>query len=119
MEEVQMKRVSGVLIIAVILLLAVSPGCKKETTTDETGLNITTANCLTFGIWVFLDGQYQGMISSEEPHFFSLPSGTYELSARSNADLGEIYFCWTQEVTVNDGGTTEVLLDCDGAECTE
>lgn len=116
-----MRRVSGLVItIAMMMLLVPLTGCEEDAQeAGDTGLFLVFEDCLVFGVWVFIDGEYQDMASSEEPHFFPLPAGTYELYARSNATLGEICFCWTEAVTVNDGSTTYDTLTCVGAECTD
>ena len=109
---------------AVILILALMPvllaGCSENSQeVAPTGIRLTFTDCLTFGVWVFIEGEYQGMASSEEPSFFELAPGTYELYMRSNANYGDIYVCWTRQVTVSEGSTTSLTLSCDGAECTD
>jgi hypothetical protein len=107
---------------AVILILALMPvlltGCSDDTEeVSPTGIRVNFSDCLTFGIWVFVDGEFQGMASSEEAAFFALAPGTYELYLRSNATLDNTYFCWTDQVSITDGNTTSRYYSCDGAEC--
>ena len=107
---------------AVILILALMPvllaGCSDDTQeVTPTGIKLTFTDCLTFGVWVFIEGEYQGLASSEEPTFFALAPGTYELYMRSNANYGDIYVCWTDQITVSDGVTSNLYYSCDGAEC--
>ncbi len=107
---------------AVICILALMPvllaGCSDDTQeVTPTGIRLTFTECLTFGVWVFLDGDYQGMVASEEPAFIAVAPGEYELYMRSNANYGDIYVCWTDEISVSDGNTTVLSYSCDGAEC--
>jgi len=107
---------------AVILILALMPvllaGCLDDSQeVTPTGIRLTFTECLTFGVWVFIEGEYQGMISSEEIGFIPLAPGSYELYMASNAKIGNTYFCWTEQITVADGSTTNLTYSCDGAEC--
>ncbi len=107
---------------AVLLILALMPvlltGCSDDSQeVAPTGIQLNFSECLTFGVWVFVEGEYQGMSSSEEVSFFALAPGTYELYLRGNAMLGDTYFCWTDQITVSDGATTTLRYSCDGAEC--
>jgi hypothetical protein len=107
---------------AVVLVLALLPvllaGCSDDSQeVTPTGIRLTFTECLTFGVWVFVEGEYQGMLSSEEPGFFALAPGTYELYMASNANIGDTYFCWTDQITVSEGSTTSLTYSCDGAEC--
>lgn len=107
---------------AVLLILALMPvllaGCSEDSQdVAPTGIRLEFTECLTFGVWVFVDSEYQGMSSSEEQAFFELAPGTYELYLRGNALLGDTYFCWTDQITVSDGETTSLFYSCDGAEC--
>ncbi len=115
-----MKRIGA---IAVILALTwmISSGCKDDTEkVCQTGLQLSFSGCLTFGVWVWVDDEYQGIASSEEPYFFELKDGSHDLYVRSNAKLSENskYFCWSDEFTVKDGSITYVVLNCcASAEC--
>ena len=107
---------------AVVLILALIPGllagCSDDTQeVNPTGFRLTFTDCLSFGVWVFVEGEYQGMASSDEPAFFELGPGTYELYLRSNASLGEIYACWTAQISISEGNTTSLTYSCDGAAC--
>jgi len=109
---------------AVIFMLALMPvllaGCSDNSQeVAPTGIKLIYTDCLSFGIWVFVDGEYQGLASSEEPAFFPLASGTYDLYMASNARIGDTYFCWTDQVTVSEGSTKTLTYSCDGHECTD
>ncbi len=109
-----MNRV-GILLIMLSLALVFVSGCDEETTgVDRTGIEIRCAGCLPFGVYIFIDDEPVGEVSSEEPGFFELPSGSYDLYAYSNAEnsVTQQYFCWSQSVTVNDGSVTGVILFC-------
>ncbi len=109
---------------AAILILALMPvlltGCSDDTQeVTPTGIKLNFEQCLSFGVWVFVEGEYQGMASSEEPTFFDLAPGSYTLYMRSNALIGDTYFCWTDEVSVSENATTELTYSCDGHECSD
>jgi len=109
-----MNRV-GVLLILVSLTLLLFSGCDEETmAVDRTGIEVRCSNCLTFGVYVFIDDDPIGEVSSEETGFFELPSGSYDLYAYSNAEshTTNLYYCWHQTVTVSDGNVTGVVLAC-------
>ena len=109
-----MNRV-GVLSIMILLIMLLSYGCDEETTAVEaTGMEIYCYGCLPFGVYVFVDNEPIGEVSSEESGFFELPSGSYELYAYSNAESSTTnqYYCWHQTVTVSDGNITAVILPC-------
>ena len=109
-----MNRV-GILLILLSLTMVFVSGCDEETTSVErTGIEIRCAGCLPFGVYVFIDDEPIGEVSSEEPGFFELPSGSYDLYAYSNAKNSTTlqFFCWNQTVTVNDGSVTGVVLFC-------
>jgi hypothetical protein len=107
---------------AIMCILALMPvllaGCSDDTQeVSPTGIKIGFTDCLTVGIWVFVNGDYIGMASSEEPTFFELAPGTYELYMRTNAYLGDIFGCWNDQVSVSEGNTSTLFYSCDGAEC--
>ena len=111
----------GATILILALMSVLLAGCSDDTQeVMPTGIRLTFTDCLTFGIWVFVDDDYQGLASSEEPAFFALAPGNYELYMRSNAYVGEVekvYACWTEQISVTDGNTTSLTFSCDGAEC--
>lgn len=114
-----MKRAAALLILSA-MLAAISTGCEEDTTdVSRTGLEMRFADCLTFGVHIFVNDTYQGTCSSEEPRFYPLAPGSYDLYARSNANLGGTFYCWNTEISVSDGNITIVRLSCDGAECPE
>ena len=98
-------------------------GCEDSQTVDKTGFELVTANCVAIGIRVFIDDEPEEIASSEQPHFYPLPAGTYHLFARSNATLSMNEpdpLCWTREISISDGNVTVVVLDCDDAiECND
>ena len=109
-----MNRV-GVFLTLVALTLLLSAGCDEDTTeVSRTGIEVRCSGCLPFGVYVFVDDEPIGEVSSEEPGFFELPSGTFSLYAYSNAESSTTnqYFCWSQSVTVSDGNVTDVVLEC-------
>jgi len=116
-----MNRV-GILLILVSLTLLLFSGCKEEpTAVNRTGIEVRCSGCLPFGVYVFVDDEPIGEISSEESKFFELPGGTYSFYAYSNAESSTTnqYYCWTLDaVTVSEGNVTDVLLPCvDEALC--
>jgi len=114
-----MRQLGAAIFILVLMSLFLA-GCSDDTQdVQPTGIRVSFTDCLTFGIWVFVEGEYQGMVSSEEPGFIELAPGSYELYMRSNAKLGDVYFCWTDQVSVSDGTTTSLTFSCEGAECSD
>jgi hypothetical protein len=108
-----MKRISGVaLVIAIILALTIT-GCEDDSqSTEATGFNLVIEDCISFGVYVYIDGEFQDFASTDEPQFFPLPAGTYDIWAYGNASVGNQYACWTDQVTVSDGGVTRLTLFC-------
>ncbi len=83
-------------------------------------LQLSFVNCEAFGVWIFFDGEYHGLASTEMPSTFQLLPGTYELYARSNVQIGNPYKCWNiLEVIIEMGQVTALQLDCTGADCQE
>ncbi|MCU0638446.1 MAG: DUF4493 domain-containing protein [Candidatus Krumholzibacteria bacterium] len=108
-----MRRAMLMMISAVLMLSFFSSGCKDDSQeASETGLRIVTDGCIEFGIYIHIDDEPQGMISSLEPANILLPAGTYELFARSNAAWNGNELCWTGQYTVSDGSLTTVTLTC-------
>jgi len=85
----------------------------------DPGICIIFENCSTFAAWYYLNGEYQGIISSEEQKIVNLDPGTYVFYARSTALVGGYYFCWESTVVVFPDKLSRLLLDCTGAECPE
>ena len=112
-----MRQLGAVLFILALMPVLLAGWSDDTQEVTPTGIRLNFSECLTFGVWVFVEGEYQGMASSEEQSFFELAPGTYELYLRGNALLGDIYFCWSDQVTVTDGNTTSLSYSCDGAEC--
>ncbi|MBN2184131.1 MAG: hypothetical protein JW746_02270 [Candidatus Krumholzibacteriota bacterium] len=116
-------RIGVLLLISSLLLLFFVSGCKETQSAEETGFKLVADNCISIGIKVFIDGEYECTVSADQPYFFPLSAGTYDLFARSNATLSISEpdpLCWTRQVSVSDGNITEVLLDCaDAEDCNE
>ena len=105
----------GFLTALLSLTLILVPGCDEETTAvSKTGIEIRCSNCLPFGVYVFVNDEPVGEVSSEEPGFIELSSGSYDLYAYSNAESSGTnqYYCWSQTVSVSDGKVTAVILLC-------
>jgi hypothetical protein len=103
-------------------VLALSYGCEEETTgVQQTGVRVGFSDCLSFVIWVFIDGEYQGIASTEEPKIFEVPAGEHDLYARSNMVLRETneFFCWDTTVSVSDGSVTYIDLNCTEHTCSD
>jgi hypothetical protein len=114
-----MKRI-GLVFLLIILALFALFGCKdKGTEAKVTGIELRFRNCLTFEAWVWIDGEYQGSYTSEQPSTIELASGAHSLFARSNMFVsGDTTFCWTTDVDVTQDKVARVLLDCPGHKCT-
>lgn len=103
---------------AITLLIALMIGCAEKTSsTEQTGLELVFDNCITFAAWVWIDGEYVGTFTSEQPSVIELAAGGHSIFARSNMVVGDSSYCWTRSFSVSDGQTTEVVLDCVGARC--
>ncbi len=103
---------------ALTILIALLIGCSEKTSsTEQTGLELNFAHCLTFSAWVWIDGEYVGAFTSEQPSIIEMGSGGHTLFARSNMVVADTSYCWTTSFNVSDGQTTEVILDCVGARC--
>jgi hypothetical protein len=92
-------------------------GCGKTTETNQTGLNVSFGHCLTFEAWVWIEQDYIGSYSSDVPSFIEYKAGSYTIYAKSNVVAGDTCFCWTKRITISDGKTTDLRLDCVGAGC--
>jgi hypothetical protein len=105
-----------------MLALPFQVGCEEEVTgANQTGIEIGFTNCVTVGIWVWIDEEYQGFMSSDSPELFPVSSGSHSLYCRSNAVLAETqeYVCWTVDFSVSENETTQLVLDCDDAFCSD
>jgi hypothetical protein len=118
-EEVLMKRIGLVFLMTVLALFALF-GCKeKGTEAKVTGIELRFRGCLTFEAWVWIDDEYQGSYTSEQPSTIELPSGAHTLYARSNMFVsGDTMFCWTTDFSVVQDKVVQVYLDCPGNKCT-
>lgn len=114
-----MKRI-GVLVIILILITGVFTSCEDKAVEQQaTGVWLRFSNCVTFPASVFINDEYWGRVSSEEPTLIEIPTGSYSVYVHSNAILvdEEKYFCWTESVSVSDGMAVDLFLDCEGALC--
>jgi hypothetical protein len=105
-----------------LVLLACCIGCdEKSASVVQTGLNLSFANCVTTGIYVFIDGDDDlanaTYCSSEITNFIEIAPGTHTLNARANITVADTSYCWTRSFSVSDGQITELVLDCIGASC--
>jgi hypothetical protein len=121
--------------IAVMILTAAAMaliGCKDTESVDQTGFEVRFAAlelqeierivgqsieidtialeqpALTFAVWLFVDDEYQGRSSTDEPKFFPFPSGTYDMYVRSNMRkvTEDTFYSWTRRFTINESATT-------------
>ncbi len=134
-----MKRIGismALFTIALIFLL----GCEEETTgVEETGFQVRFAVLelreierivegsvevdtialeqppLTFAVWIFVDDEYQGRASTDEPKFFGIPSGTYDMYVRSNMRkiTEDTFYSWRRSFSVNEGKVTFLTFHTD------
>jgi hypothetical protein len=107
-------------LLSIVLILAMLFGCSDKTSEAKpTGVEIAFANCVTFLANVFIDDNLVGQFSSERPWFIDVAAGSHTLYVESNVDVvsSNTRFCWTQDFSVSDNNTTEILLDCDGHTC--
>ena len=116
-----MKRIGA---LAAILALAglFAAGCEEEVTSvASTGIEIGFTNCITVGIWVWIDDEYQGFMSTDNTEYFETSTGSHEVYCRSNAILTDNrqYYCWTQSISVSEDNVSLLALDCYGAGCTD
>ena len=114
-----MKRI-GVLAIILILKTGVFTSCEEKAVEQQaTGVWLRFSNCVAFPASVFINDEYWGRVSSEEPALIEIPAGSYSVYVHSNAILAdeEKYFCWTESVSVSDGSAIDLFLDCSGALC--
>jgi hypothetical protein len=127
-----MRRIGSCMVVLTAVLMFLL-GCEEETTSvNQTGFQIRFAVLelreierivgdqvvidtitidqppLTFGVWVFVDGEYQGLASTDEPKFFELPAGTFDLYARANMRKvsEDTFYSWARRFSVEDGKTT-------------
>ncbi len=134
-----MKRI-GISMALFTLALIFLLGCEEDTTgVDETGFQVRFAVLelreierivegsvevdtialeqppLTFAVWVFVDDEYQGRASTDEPKFFGIPSGTYDMYIRSNMRkiTEDTFYSWRRNITVNDGNVTFLTFHTD------
>lgn len=127
-----MRRIGAIIVVAA-LAIGFFIGCEEEIEgLDPTGFQLRFAalnlrevirniggtvridtvaveqECLTFAVWVFVDDEYQGRASTDEPKFFSLGPGTYDLYLRSNMRKAteDAFYSWVRRFSVHDGTTT-------------
>jgi hypothetical protein len=118
-KEDCMKRI-GVAAALLILMTAILASCEETgTETQATGVWVRFQNCVTFPASIYVNDEYWGVASSEEPVLVEVGAGSYTIYAHSTAILvdEDKYFCWTNDVSVSDGQTTDLWLDCNGHLC--
>ncbi len=115
-----MKRI-GIMLMVLVLVFIYSCGDKDSEGVQETGLELRFKNCITFAVWLWIDGEYQGTFTSEESNFIPIGAGSHTLYAKSNIVLTETdeYFCWSTKFSVSDGKVTYLTLDCEGHACSD
>lgn len=118
-----MKRIGAIMLI-LILVSIYSCGDKSTEEVQQTGLELSFKNCITFAVWLWIDDEYQGTYTSEEPNFIPIGAGSHTLYAKSNlvitgTEQEEHYFCWSKDFSVQDGKVTYLMLDCEGHNCTD
>jgi hypothetical protein len=116
-----MRRI-GSLVLILTLVVVIFNACKDDSKgVDQTGVEISFTNCVTAGIRVWIDDEYQTFVSTDEPAFLEVPSGSHSLYARSNAINTEdkSYYCWSTSFSVTDGETTFLTLDCTDHLCSD
>jgi len=113
-----MKRI-GIVLVILLLVSAYSCGEKDTEEVKQTGLELNFTNCITFAVWLWIDGEYQGTYTSDESNFIPLSAGSHSLYAQSNLVLTETneYFCWSKDFNVKDGEIAYMTLDCEGNTC--
>lgn len=101
-----------------IVLLACLIGCEEKTASvQQTGINLQFENCISFAVWVWVDGDYIGTYTSEQRSYIGIGPGGHTLFARGNIVVADSSYCWTQSFSVSDGQITDVRLNCRGAKC--
>jgi len=104
--------------VLMILFVSLLIGCSEKTSSvQNTGINLTFANCLSFAAWVWVDGSYMGTYTTEVPNLIEVPAGGHSLFVRGNIVVSDTSYCWTSNFSVSDGQVTAVVLDCVGAKC--
>jgi len=116
-----MRRV-GVASVVMVLALFVLFGCGKETGSEAkvTGIELRFDSCLTFSAWVWIDDNYEGTFTDEQPTVLEIPAGEHVLYARSNMfvnQTSDTVFCWTENFNVSQDEVTLVRLNCHGHRC--
>jgi len=114
-----MKRI-GLVSFVIILALSAFFGCKeKGTEAKPTGIELRFRGCITFGAYVFIDGEVQGTYTTEQPSEIEIAAGPHSLYVRSNLYVsGDTFFCWTQDIDVQQDKMLPVTLSCPGNKCT-
>lgn len=111
-----MRRIGPFFLLAVIL--AGLLGCsEKSSSVVQTGLNLKFANCLTCGVYLWIDGEYVTTCSSEQSNFVEVSPGNHSLFAKGNIVVADSSYCWSRNFIVSEGQVTEITLDCIGARC--
>jgi hypothetical protein len=104
----------GFVMLALLLVL----GCGgKPASVQETGLDLSFPHCYSFEAWVWIDDNYIGSFTSEQPSRIDLAPGSHTLYAKSNIVVADSFFCWTTSFNITQDEITFVSLDCYGHGC--
>jgi hypothetical protein len=104
--------------VLIILVLGMWLGCGgKPASVQQTGLNLTFPHCGTFEASLWIDNDYVGSFTSEQPSLIDVKPGGHTLYAKSNMVQGDSFFCWTTSFNITSQKITFVRLDCTGHGC--
>jgi hypothetical protein len=119
-EEVSMRRV-GVVSLLMLLALFAFFGCKETgSEAKTTGVEIHFDSCFTFAAWIWVDNNYEGTFTDEQPALLELPAGSHDLFVRSNMFVdqsSDTVFCWRQSFDVTQNEVKILRLNCHGHRC--
>jgi hypothetical protein len=112
-----MFRISaGALTLLTLFLLI---GCGgKPASVQESGLELSFADCYVFNAEVWIDEDYVGSYPSGQPSLIEgVAEGSHTLYAKSNIVVADSFFCWTTNFSISKDKTTYLTLGCDGHGC--
>ncbi len=115
-----MRRV-GIASLLLLLALFAFFGCKETgSEAQTTGVEIRWDSCFTFAAWIWVDDNYQGTFTDEQPALLDIPAGSHDLYVRSNMFVdqsSDTVFCWRQTFSVEQNEVTQLRLNCHGHRC--
>ncbi len=118
-----MRRIGVLTLILMMGLIFIYSCGEKAEEAKQTGVQIRFRDCLIFAVYLWIDDNYVGTFSSEEPFFLDMNPGNHTLRAKSNyvitGEEVDEYFCWDTTFTVYDGKTTFFVLECEGHTCAD